>query len=76
MFVKTRPMFTIDKVLDEIMQLDFSSREMLIDIVRKRQIEERRAGIARNARKARTEFKRGKLKPLSSAKIIKRFKAL
>ena len=69
-------MFTIDKVLDEIMQLDFSSREMLIDIVRKRQIEEKRAAIARNARKAKKEYKRGKLKPLSSTKLIKHLKAL
>lgn len=61
MFVKNNNVFTIDKVLDEIMQLDFSSREMLIDIVRKRQVEERRKEIARNARKAKAEFKRGKL---------------
>jgi len=58
------------------MQLDFSSREMLIDIVRKRQIEERRSQIARNARKARADLKRGKLKPLSATKIIRHLNSL
>ncbi|MDZ4846982.1 MAG: hypothetical protein SH857_15720 [Chitinophagales bacterium] len=69
-------MFTIDKVLDEIMQLDFSSREMLIDIVRKRQIEEKRKQIASYAHKAKAALKRGKLKAVSAAKLSMHLKTL
>jgi len=68
-------MFTFDKVLDEIMDLDFSSREMLLEILRKRQIEERRKEIARNARKAQSDFSSGKYKPLTASEAIKQLAA-
>jgi hypothetical protein len=32
-------MITLDQSLDTIMQMDFSSREMLLEILQKRQIE-------------------------------------
>jgi len=66
----------LDKVLDQIMQLDFSSREMIIDIVKKRQIEDRREGIAKNARNAQDEFLKGRLRPKSAANVIKKLKTL
>lgn len=69
-------MFTIDKVLDEIMQLDFATREMLVDILHKRQIEERRKDIAGNARKARSAFKHGKLKAHTSSEVIRHLNSL
>lgn len=69
-------MFTIDKVLDEIMQFDFNTREMLLEILRKRQIAERRKEIAANARKAKAEFKNGKLKHRTSAEAIKHLDSL
>lgn len=43
-------MNTIDLALDEIMPLDYSSREMFSDILKKRQIEDRREEIAKQAR--------------------------
>ncbi len=68
-------MFTLDKVLDDIMQLDYSTREMLLDILKKRQIEERRKEIAANARKAKSDFKRGKLKARSAKEVIRHLDA-
>ncbi|MEP7128689.1 MAG: hypothetical protein ABI729_07470 [Chitinophagales bacterium] len=64
-------MATFDKVLDEVMQLDHDSREMLLEIIRKRQIEDRRDEIAGNSRKARNGLMQRKLKPKSAAAIIK-----
>ncbi len=64
-------MFTsVDKVLDEIMQLDYATREMLVEIISKRQIEERRKEISQNAKKSLTDYKRGKSKVYSSRELI------
>lgn len=64
-------MITIDKVLDEIMRLDFDTREMLLEILKKRHIAETRKRIAANARKARNEFAKGKSQALSASEVIK-----
>lgn len=56
-------MVTLDKALDVVMELSMDERELLLDIVRRRQIEERRAEIAAGAREARELLKAGKLKP-------------
>jgi hypothetical protein len=66
---------TLDKILDEVMLLDHDSREMLIEIIRKRQVEDRRDEISRNGRKARKELIQGKLKPISAAEAIKKLHA-
>lgn len=62
-------MVTFDKALDMVMELPPDEREMLLDIVRRRQIEVRRAEIALNAREARALLGAGKLKvePLDKA---------
>lgn len=44
-------MVTIDSTLDDIMKLDFASREMLLEILQKRQIEARRNEIAKTAKR-------------------------
>lgn len=69
-------MFTVDKVLDEIMQLDYSTREMLVEIVRKRQIEERRNVISANAKKAKREYTNRKLKSSLAVEVIKHLHSL
>ncbi|MBI4945051.1 MAG: hypothetical protein HY840_01470 [Bacteroidetes bacterium] len=69
-------MTTIDKALDTIMKLDFYSREMLLDILKKRIIEERRNDIAKNARIGKKEFTKGKYKPLSSEEGIHHLRSL
>ena len=71
-FVKNTFMPTFDQVLDEVMKLDFESREMLIEIIRNRQIENRRDEIARNIRKNRSDFVKGKLKPMTADELIKK----
>ncbi|TJZ52499.1 hypothetical protein FAZ15_19105 [Sphingobacterium olei] len=58
-------MSTIDSALDEIMRLDNTSREMLLDILKKRQIEARRNEIAKQARKSLKDYHAGKLQPMS-----------
>ncbi|HLG33893.1 MAG TPA: hypothetical protein VI757_03350 [Bacteroidia bacterium] len=69
-------MTTINKTLEAIMQLDFNTREILLQILEKRQIEDRRKEIARNAKAALTSFKKGKHSPQTAADIIKKLDAL
>lgn len=63
-------MITFNQALDVIMELDFYSSEMLLEILEKRQIEERRREILRNAKTARSAFKKGDLKSLSASEAI------
>jgi hypothetical protein len=63
-------MITINQALDAIMELDFYSREMLLEIFEKRQIEERRKEILRNVKTAKSAYKKGILKPLSASETI------
>ena len=53
-------MTTINEALDKLMELDFESREMLIEIAQKRQIEERRKEIANNAKKSKESYRNNK----------------
>ena len=62
---------TLDQALDDIMQLDDSSREMLLDILQKRQVEIRRDEIAKNAKQARKNFHSGNFTPMSGEEVIK-----
>jgi hypothetical protein len=64
-------MTTLDHALDTVMELVPEQREMLIDIVQKRQIELRREEILENARQAMADFRAGKLKPQPVDEIIK-----
>lgn len=64
-------MVKFDKALDTIMKLDSSSREMLIEILKKRQIEERRKEIEQNAKSAIALFKKGKLKSHTAKEILR-----
>lgn len=68
-------MVTLDKTLDAAMQLPPEQREMFVDILRKRQIEERRKEISENARKAQEELKAGKLQSRPIEEIIQELHA-
>jgi hypothetical protein len=59
-------MQTFEKTLDELMSYDFSTRELIIDILQKRQIEERRNEIAKNIKVSASDYKKGKLKAQSA----------
>ncbi len=63
-------MFTIDQTLDTIMQMDISSREMLLEILQKRMIEERRREMAMNGKQAKADYKSGKILSGTAADII------
>jgi len=63
-------MVTINSTLEDIMQLDFASREILIEILQKRQIEARRHKIAKTAKKSLREYRSGINAPLSADDVI------
>lgn len=65
-------MSTLDMVLDKANELSFQEREMLLEILRKRQIEERRDEIAKNAAKAKDDFHSGKLTPYTDVDTMLR----
>ena len=69
-------MVTISSTLEDIMQLDFASREMLLEILQKRQIEDSRDEIARAAKQSIKEYKSGKISPESADDLINKLKAL
>ena len=69
-------MVTINQTLDAIMQLDVSSREMLLEILQKRQIDERRRAIGRNGKQARAAFKSGKILPATAENVIRSLNTL
>lgn len=68
-------MITLDQSLDAIMQMDFSSREMLLEILQKRQIEERRQEILDNGKRAKADFKSGKIVSATADDIIRSLNA-
>ena len=61
---------TLDLAIDTALQLPPEQREMLIDILRNRQIETRRQEIAAEARKSIAAFREGKLKVQSAEDAI------
>lgn len=69
-------MVTIDSTLDDIMQLDNESREILLEILLKRQIEARRDEIAKVAKQTLTEYQTGKITAESAEEVIKRLSTL
>ena len=69
-------MATIDSTLDDIMKLDFNSREMLLEILQKRQIEYRRNEIAKTAKKTLKEYQTGKITADTAEEVIKKLNLL
>ena len=69
-------MVTIDSTLDSIMQLDFTSREMLLEILQKRQIEARRSEIAKNAKQSIKDYKADKLESFDAEILIDKLNKL
>ncbi len=69
-------MVTIDQTLDTIMKLDVTSRKMLLEILQKRQIDERRHEIALSGKKAKVAYRSGKILPATAADIVRTLNAL
>ncbi|OGR27201.1 MAG: hypothetical protein A2139_08640 [Desulfobacca sp. RBG_16_60_12] len=49
----------LDQILDEIASLPLDEQEMLLDILKKRNVEQKRLRIAREVREAQREHKKG-----------------
>jgi hypothetical protein len=62
---------SLDQAIDVAMRLPREQREMLVNIIRRREIEARREEIAKDARASIAAFRAGKLKPQSVDKIIR-----
>lgn len=61
---------TLDQAIDTALQLPPEQQEMLVDILRNRQIEARRQEIAVDARRSIAAFREGKLKAQSAEEVI------
>jgi hypothetical protein len=69
-------MVTIGSTLEDIMQLDYASREMLLEILRKRQIEARRDEMAMAAKQSLKEYHSGKILPLTADEVIEKLNTI
>ena len=65
-------MTTLDQTLDMAMALPFEQRQILIDILAKRHISERREEIAENARETIRAFHAGELQTETAEQLIER----
>lgn len=61
---------TLDQVLETASQLPQEQQEMLIEILKRRHIESRRAEIAADIKQAQADFKAGLLKPQTADEAI------
>lgn len=62
---------TLDQAIDVAMQLPLEQREILLDVIRRRDIEARRQEIARDAEESLAAFRAGELKPQSADEVIR-----
>ena len=69
-------MATIDSTLEDFMKMDYNTREMLLDILQKRQIEARRKDIAKSAKQSIKSFRSGQLKAETADELIARLNIL
>ncbi|MFN8469404.1 MAG: hypothetical protein U0X20_27865 [Caldilineaceae bacterium] len=61
---------TLDEALDVVMQLPTEQQEMLLEILRRRQVESRRQEIATDAQASLAEYRAGRLSAQSAEEAI------
>ncbi|MEL6777705.1 MAG: hypothetical protein AAFO06_10650 [Cyanobacteria bacterium J06597_16] len=61
---------TLDQILDSAAKLPSEQQQMLIEILKSRYVESRRAQIVEDAKQAEADFEAGLLKPLSADEAI------
>lgn len=66
---------TLDLTLDMAMQLPEDQREMLLDILKRRDIEARRKEIARDARSSLEAHRAGEYRPQSADAVIRELRS-
>lgn len=59
------------EILEAVDQMDISEREMLIDIIRKRIIEQKRKRVISDVRQSRKDYANDKVQRGSSADVMK-----
>lgn len=69
-------MVTIDSTLNDFMKLDYNTREMLLEIMQKRQIEARRSEISKNAWQSGKDYHAGKYQPQDANDLINKLNNL
>ena len=69
-------METLEQVLDSAMKLDSEQREILVEVIQKRQIEAWREETAASAREAIRAFHKGELKSKAVEDVISHLKAV
>ncbi len=69
-------MVTFNSALEDMMQLDYASKEMLLEILQKRQAEARRNEIAKTAKQTLKEYHSGKILPLTAGEVVKKLNTL
>jgi len=62
---------TLDGLLDEFARLSLEDQEMLVDILKKRIVEQKRMRIVREAREAMREYRKGLTKTGTVEDLIK-----
>ena len=62
---------TLDSALETAMHLDPEERDMLVDILRSRQIELHREELVRDVQEALAEYRRGEAKTMTPSEIMK-----
>ncbi|MGQ4647207.1 hypothetical protein [Lyngbya aestuarii] len=63
-------MSTFEQVLDQISELPIDQQELLIEIVKRRTVEQRRKVLARESHEALAEFKAGQFQSLTATEAI------
>lgn len=66
---------TLDLALDMAMQLSEDQREMLLDILKRREVEARRKEIAADARVSLAAYRAGNLQPQSAGSVIRELRS-
>lgn len=62
---------TFSEVLESADELSLDEQETLMEVLHRRIIEHRRAGLAKEVQNAQQEFKEGKCKPTTPSELMK-----
>jgi hypothetical protein len=68
-------MTTLDQALDVVMQLEDEQKDMLLEILQRRRVEDRRHEIAANAQEATRALRAGELRAEPADELIRRLHA-
>lgn len=66
---------TLNKLIDDFSQLDLEDKEYAVDVIKKQLIEAKRKAIARRAKEAMTNLKKGIIKRGTGKELFKDFES-